>query len=81
MLAFLGRFGKGYATLLGAIVTLAPMLFPSDPGKGTAIANLAAFLRDNSAAFVTVLGAVIAAFGFGRKAGTAANTPPAAPPK
>lgn len=67
MLSFIGKLGKGWASIAGAAVTLAGVLF------GPEIAQHVSGVSEGVTQLVTSAGALLLAFGVGRKAGYAAN--------
>lgn len=74
MLIFLGRFGKGFATVLGLVTVLVSVVFADNPNKLAAVLDMVRFLQANVPLALTVLGALLTAFGVGRKAGVAATS-------
>lgn len=63
MLKFLGKFGKGWATWSGVVITATGVLL------GTDAAQDVAGVTDGVAQAVASAGALLAAFGYGRKTG------------
>jgi len=75
VLRFLGRIFKGKATLVGSLVAVvATLAAKSDVG-----AALGA-VQEHGPAVIAGAGAILAAFGVGRKAGHAAGSADAEPP-
>jgi len=70
VIPFLGRLGKGKATVVGAIAAVTGLGAKHFIGDVLTAENLVETIRA-VADVVTALGTVIAAFGFGRKAGYA----------
>jgi len=68
VIPFLGKLGKGKATVAGAIAVVAGLGAKHFVGDVLTAENLVETIRA-VADVVTALGTVIAAFGFGRKAG------------
>ena len=69
---FLGKLGKGKATVIGAVAALAGVATKQFIGDVLTAENLVESIRA-VADVITALGTVIAAFGFGRKTGYAAT--------
>jgi len=70
VIPFLGKLGKGKATVIGAIAAVTGLGAKHFVGDVLTAENLVETIRA-VADVVTALGAVIAAFGFGRKTGYA----------
>lgn len=67
MLKYLGKFGKGWASIIGAVITVTGVLF------GDTVAQNVAAINEGATQVVTSVGALLLAFGVGRKAGDAIN--------
>ena len=72
VIPFLGKIGKGKATVAGAIAVVAGLGAKHFVGDVLTAENLVESIRA-IADVVTALGTMIAAFGFGRKTGYAAT--------
>lgn len=70
VIPFLGKLGKGKATVVGTIATVAGLGAKHFIGDVLTAENLVDAIRA-AADVLTALGTVIAAFGFGRKTGYA----------
>ena len=70
VLPVLGRLGKGKATITGAVAVIAGATGKAIAPHVLTDANLVGALHE-VAGIVEALGTVVAAFGFGRKAGVA----------
>lgn len=71
MLAFLGRFGKGFGTITGIVTTIIGVATHPD----SVVAAVQA-IASHGSAIVAAAGVILAAFGFGRKTGDAAAKTP-----
>lgn len=65
MLKFLGKFAKGYATVAGVATTVAGLVLSTEAAQ-TVVA-----VSDGGAQVIYGIGAILAAFGYGRKTGYA----------
>lgn len=72
VLPFLGKIGKGKATVAGAIAVVAGLGAKHFIGDVLTSENLVESIRA-IADVITAIGTVVAAFGFGRKTGYAAT--------
>lgn len=72
VLPFIGKLGKGKATIAGAAAVVASQVANVVAPHVLTDQNLVAALHE-LANILTALGTVISAFGFGRKAGVAAQ--------
>lgn len=74
-LPLLGKLGKGKATVVGAVAALAGVATKQFIGDVLTAENLVESIRA-VADVITALGTLVAAFGFGRKTGYAAQQEP-----
>lgn len=72
---FLGKLGRGKATVVGAVAALAGVATKQFIGDVLTAENLVESIRA-VADIITALGTLVAAFGFGRKTGYAAQQEP-----
>lgn len=68
MLKFLGKFGKGFATIAGAVTAVLGVATHPDT-----VVQAVKGIAEHGSAIVAAVGVILAAFGVGRKAGDAAN--------
>jgi hypothetical protein len=71
VLKFLGKIGKGLATIVG-VVLVGGGVGAGTVGHGPAVGDAVNTIATNAPALISAIGVLLAAFGIGRKAGVAA---------